>query len=161
MSFENTVEKELKKQLKIMARKKHYWALYRILDYVFDGLHEGQMALEALEKVDQETRESIPAEVNQEMRFKYYRSVTALFAITQSLQSYKQAFGEYPEWIKFTPWGREGEASIEKAMKHYEAQMENVRKTLSKDRVGDKFLALVFGEKFIAAAEKVKLKGEV
>lgn len=151
------LDAELKKQMKLAARKQHYFAISECLRYIVAELSDAHKAIEALK--DMGKLSDAPEEISKAMSFKVISTTIPLFQIARSLKSYHQAFGEYPEWVKFTPF--KDHEGLEKFVDLAQKGFEELNKKFGKSKAGEDLLSMAFGPKYAEAVEKVKLKGEV
>jgi hypothetical protein len=156
----NSVEVEIKKQLKIAARKRHYYAIFQMLDYLMGQAGGMKTLLDSMDKVDDESQ--MPEEAKKAAITASIMTILPIYQITVSLREYKQAFGEYPEWLKFTPWGSKTPDEVTKTLESIESIEKKflVINQQTKTTAKMDLLKLAFGDSYIKAAESVKLKGE-
>jgi hypothetical protein len=153
------IEVELKKQMKLAARKSHYYALGRMMAFIVCQMKDLEVVVREMRNKFGEDPESVPEEVLTGVAGKATECAIPLFQVCHSLKLYQQAFGEYPEWVRFTPIGKTPEevADFVDKMTHHFFEM---NKALGKSDKGENLLSIAFGDEFTKMAETTKLKGE-
>lgn len=149
-------EEQIKKGMKLMARKQHYYAINSMLLSCIRNTEKAHnTAMKILEEDGDTSRikEAITPLLEESL---------PIYRLAVSLRSYKQAFGEYPEWTKFIEMhGLKEGKSLEKFIEDAHQVVNAFPKAENGFDMAPKLREAAFGKRYVDVAEKVKLKGEV
>lgn len=157
------INAEMQKQFKLTAKKKLYFALAMMF-------HESRQYLvnlcDGAQKLQQMALEDgSPEEIQKAALMALAPLVMAVrpvYCLAESLRSYQQAMGEYPEFTKFMV---KNEADLPIAIEKTLGIIDETQKLLDmladKENPAPKLRNGAFGKDFIAACERIKIKGEV
>lgn len=161
-AMEKQMHEILGKHVKTAARKQHYYSIAMLVGASMQGLVDANKAKELLAEKLEEDPDSVPNEMSKAVAIEMLARVTPLYLIASSLENYRKAFGELPEWTKFLPaTGRRfKERGIDDWIKVVSKTFKVCNELLGKNPQGEWLKDLALGPRFIKACEEVKLKGE-
>lgn len=153
------MQEQLSKQMKTAAKKQLYFGLASILSYEMMNL--AKMVAKSETLIPSFDEEGLENKAVFDHAVDKIALITLIYQVTHSLKMYRQAFGEYPEFIKFFEKQMPPQMTVEKWVEQIESIFRKLDKTLSLK--GQKKLseAAAFGELFAKHCEVIKLKGEV
>jgi hypothetical protein len=151
---------DIARQKKISAKKMHYYALAGCMSRVIDSAKKMVDAAQALSNAGISDKSNL---LKVELLANIMTEFTPMYQVAYSLRSYKESFGEYPEWTNFfvAECLREGvsiEAFIDGAIDQFRSFEETFGHVFS--HAGTSPHAMAFGDSFIEMSEKIKIKGE-
>lgn len=165
--MDNGIRAQVSRAQKTAARKKLYFALSIAFGYAWSRYKECAAALASeASKLDEEgeqrTNIVIPSLMMAESD-----ALRAIYCVAASCQDYKNAFGEYPEFVRFLGRDSKEDAAAEVlgAVMSLPGVSRNLWASIGK-RIGipgepPDLTKKAFGTDFLNACEGVKLKGEV
>lgn len=161
------IEQQLKKQMKLAARKQLYFALATLLEHQGSQIRRLRDAAKAIQREPERAEEALPEGVSVEDAVKTLNSeslphMVAAHRVFVALRNYAQAFGELPEFVRFLNEDALGakQDKILESLAELDDIFKNISKALGKHN-GKTLMDFTFGEDFQRKCEQIKLKGEV
>ena len=160
----NAINAEMQKHFKITARKKLYFAIAVMFEESRGQVSEVMDALKALQEMSES--EDAPPEMGKLMvggLKKLISAIRPVYCLSNALENYKQAMGEYPEFASFLGL-KDGvsfsamSASINETVEQLQGAMDGMSKDANAPKLSIKEIS--FGKDFIAKCESIKIKGE-
>lgn len=155
------VQEQFKRQAKIAARKQHYFAIAQMLHSQMEVSKKVAVAGQSIIQARQEDEESVPEGMVRTAAQEMILVLTPIYQVCISLRFYRDAFGEYPEWVRFIHDGKGSEEHLNGWMKTVMDLYQEASKKLGRGADGRAITDIVFGEAFQKICERVKVKGEV
>lgn len=158
------IQAEMQKQFNIAARKKLYFALAVMFEESRNTVTETIEALKLIEKVSNEP--DAPEEMAELIKGgikKLTLAIRPVYCLTQAMESYNQAMGEYPEFARFL--GLKEGATLKEVADSCVETTTTLQKMFDQLAAKSKTTApqlkeIAFGSDFIKRCEKIKIKGE-
>ena len=151
---------------KIAAKKTHYDAIASMLDIQLEEMKKTSQA--AMRMVRNEGRDGesekfkeIHKSAMRAMAMDLMAAMTPVYAIAFSLQQYKQAFGEYPEWTKFMSFEVNGKTGTEGVDEFVVTVINHFLHIEELGSGGKHAHEIAFGDMFKKKSDSIKIKGEV
>lgn len=163
------LQKQFEKEFKTTARKKLYFSLAIMWGHHFDMFEKNAKAvnvlIEAAHKNDcecgecgKESLKMLPTLVRE-----LFMTLRPVWCVMQGLKSYKQNFGEYPEFARFIVKNHT-EAEMDELIQDVEKLAKSTQEHVKAAGFSfpkKPFEEAAFGSDFVKACETIKLKGEV
>lgn len=158
------INAEMQKHFKITAKKKLYFALSVMFEESRNSVSETMEALKLIQKMSKEP--DAPSEMTELIKGGIRKLCVALrpvYCLTQAMESYNQAMGEYPEFSKFL--GIKEGVTFKQVAEGCAETTAHIQELFNKLAADGKTKApqlkeIAFGKDFIEKCEKIKLKGE-
>lgn len=174
---ETEFQDQMSKEFKLIARKKLYFAIAVGFGTALKNFKQADQAVNVAKQMlhNQECDcgqcQTTAQEVFPHLLSQRQDALKAMYCIVESCRSYRQAFGEYPEFVSFLvkPQDQDGPAgNIEEMFDGVlqlkdtvHAELVSIGKQMKiKDPPPD-LTRTAFGSNFIKVSERIKLKGEV
>lgn len=161
------IEQQIKKQMKLAARKQLYFALAMLVEHQGEQIRRFREAAKALEAERERAEEALPEGISVDdavktMNMESLPHIVAAQRVFTALRNYAQAFGELPEFVRFLNEGALGanQEKILAGLDELNTIFAGISKKIGKHN-GKTLMDFTFGEDFQRKCEQIKLKGEV
>lgn len=163
------IEAMLAKQEKIAARKQLYFSLSLLV--LTAGKHISMLAQGVAAIQENLRNDDLPEGIDKEKLTKVAISeqlsaIRPVFCLCNSLKSYKHAFGEYPEFVRFVV-NDDNDAAVDKMIEQGLQLVTDAKRLMKKGGISlelnGKTLESAmygFGDEFVKRCDAIKLKGE-